>query len=176
MTEKEKKGYNIYHILAGERGDNALDRLRLVERLLHECTQSAVAITGFLEKPRIYSKEDDEKLFMREVHFVVALGTEEQATMSEMADRLHVTRGAVTQIANRLEKKGYIVRLKASDDKRQTTVSLTEKGKILSAEHITYDQQKFLALSERLREFSDEDLAKFIRYEHLIRELFIKQS
>ena len=113
---------------------------------------------------------------MREVHFVVALGNGEQTTMSEMADRLHVTRGAVTQIADRLEKKGYVVRTKAPDDKRQTTVSLTEKGKALCAEHITYDRQKHLALSERLEEFSDEDLTKIIRYEQLIRELFIKHS
>lgn len=151
-----------------------MDRLALVERILLECTHSAVAVTGFMEKPRKYNGENDENLFMREVHFVVALGTEAQITMSEMAERLNVTRGAVTQIADRLEKKGYIVRVKDPEDKRHTTVSLTEKGKELCAEHIAYDRQSHLFISEFLGEFSDEDLVKFIRYERLIQEIFIK--
>ena len=152
-----------------------MDRLALVERILLECTQSAVAVTGFLEKPRKYN-EEEENLFMREVHFVVALGTEKHITMSDMASRLNITRGAVTQIATRLEKKGYIVRAKDPRDKRQTTVCLTEKGRLLCEEHIAYDRQKHIRASEYLGEFSDEDLAKFIRYEQLIREMFIKSS
>lgn len=153
-----------------------MDRIQLVERLLRACTESAVAITGYLEKPRKYNQEEDESLFMREVHFVVALGTEEHITMSEMAERLNVTRGAVTQIATRLEKKGYVVRTKDHDDKRQTTIVLTEKGKALCAEHIAYDRQKHLATSKLLAEFSDEDLAKFIHYEQVMRELFTKRA
>lgn len=153
-----------------------MDRIQLVERLLLTCAESAVAITGYLEKPRKYHQEEDESLFMREAHFVVALGTEEHITMSEMAERLNVTRGAVTQIANRLEKKGYVVRTKDHDDKRQTTIVLTKKGKAFCAEHIAYDRQRYLTISKFLEEFSDEDLAKFIHYEQVMRELFTKKT
>ena len=153
-----------------------MDRIKLVKKILHECTESAVVVTGFLEKPRKYSQYDEENLFMREVHFLVALGNDEQTTMSEMAERLNVTRGAVTQMATRLEKKGYVIRTKDQKDKRQTTVLLTKKGKALCAEHINYDQQEYCLVSELLSEFSDEDLVKIIRYEQLIRGIFAKTT
>ncbi len=49
-------------------------------------------------------------MYMREVHFVIELGAMGTPTMSEMAQRLNVTQGAVTQMAARMEKKGYVTR------------------------------------------------------------------
>lgn len=147
-----------------------MDRLELVGQLLHECTAAAGAVTGFLEKPRKYAIDDS--LYMREVHFVVALGAKDHPTMGEMAEALGVTPGAVTQMVSRLEKKGFVTRAKAAQDKRQTTISLTEKGRSLCAEHIAYDRREHQEISEMLGEFSDQDLEKFIRYEQIMRKMF----
>lgn len=151
-----------------------MDRIELVARLLRECTLSATVVSGFLEKPKKYVADDS--LYMREVHFLVALDSKEQPTMSEMANQLNVTQGAVTQMVTRLEKKGYVVRSKSSRDRRQTTVSLTERGKELCTEHIAYDRQKYLNTSELLIDFSDEELQKFIRYEQRIQKIFTKDD
>ncbi len=151
-----------------------MDRVELVGQLLRECTLSAAVVTGFLEKPKKYAADDS--LYMREVHFLVALGPKDQPTMSEIANQLGVTQGAVTQMVTRLEKKGYVVRSKSSHDRRQTTVSLTEKGKALCAEHIAYDRQEYIKTSEKLIDYSNEELQKFIRYEQLIREIFTKND
>ena len=153
-----------------------MDRLQLIGKLMEQIVKSAADVTVFQEKPRKYDREDQETLYMREVHFAVALGPEESITMSEMAERLHVTRGAVTQMADRLERKGYVVRVKAPGDKRQTMVSLTEKGRALRAEHIAYDRKEHLYISELFGEFSDEDLEKFIRYERTVQELFTSRT
>lgn len=149
-----------------------MDRIELVRKLLRECISSAIVVNGFLNKSRKYTVDDS--LYMREVHFLVALEPKEQPTMSEMASQLNVTPGAVTQMVSRLEKKGYVIRSKASDDKRQTTVSLTEKGRILCDEHIAYDQMKYSYISDVLTGYSDEDLEKLIQYEQIIREIFEK--
>lgn len=151
-----------------------MDRLDLVEDLLEECVLSAAAVASFLEKPRKYTADDS--LYMREVHFVVALGTKDYPTMSEMAEYLGVTPGAVTQMAVRLEKKGYVARAKSTRDKRQTTISLTEKGRLLCESHIAYDRKEHIAISERLAECSDADLEQFIRYVKLIRVVFTKDD
>lgn len=142
----------------------------MIGKLLRETTALSGAVTSFLDKPRKYSADDS--LYMREVHFVVALGGKFEPTMGEMAESLGVTPGAVTQMVSRLEKKGYVSRAKAFADKRQTTLSLTEKGRSLCADHIAFDRKEHQAASELLGEFSDEELEKLIRGEQLLRELF----
>jgi len=142
----------------------------LAERLLGECVLSAAAVNRFLEKPRRYAEADD--LYMREVHFVVAVGPDRSPSMSEMAQQLGVTQGAVTQMVTRLEKKGYLFRTKDGRDKRVTTVTLTGKGKELCAQHILYDRKEYARTRDLLSEFSDEELERFIRYEHLVQEIF----
>jgi len=147
-----------------------VDRIQLVEELLSASRKSAIAQMGFWERPREYAPGDT--LYMREAHFIVAVGLEGHPTMSEMARRLNVTQGAVTQTATRLENKGYVVRAKDPKDRRQTTVALTEKGKKLCAEHVRYDQSQYRQVSQWLGDFSDEDLALFIRYEQNKRAMF----
>ncbi len=149
-----------------------MDRVELAERLLYECTLSAAVVNSYLEKPRRYAEADD--LYMREVHFVVAVGPGRSPSMSEMAQQLNVTQGAVTQMVTRLEKKGYLSRAKDARDKRVTTVTLTPKGEELCARHILYDRRQYTAAGETLSEFSDADLERLIHYEQLVREIFIK--
>jgi len=148
--------------------------MELIARLLRACTQTSAATTSFLENPRKYGADDS--LYMREVHFVVALGSKEKPTMGEMAEALNITPGAVTQMVTRLEKKGYVTRAKAFHDKRQTTLSLTEKGKRLCSEHIAYDREEYHTVSELLYEFSDQELEKIIHYEQLMQGIFTKKK
>ena len=77
-------------------------------------------------------------------------------------------------MAARLEKKGYVTRRKSSQDKRVTTILLTEKGKKLCEEHIAFDQKEHSDVSERLGDFSDEELEKLIHYEKIMWEIFTK--
>lgn len=85
-----------------------MERIELIQKLMKEHTRSAAVTVSFLDKPRKYGM--DNSLFMREVHFVVEIGPEGSPTMGELAQRLNVTQGAVTQMAIRLEKKGYVAR------------------------------------------------------------------
>ncbi|MBC8101792.1 MAG: MarR family transcriptional regulator [Cytophagales bacterium] len=59
--------------------------------------------------------------------------TLENPTMSQVADELHISVSAVTQIADRLEKAGMVERVPASEangehDRRARHLRLTEKG------------------------------------------------
>lgn len=150
-----------------------MDRLALIQRILREHSVTSVATVNFYEKPHKYAQNDS--LYMREVHFIVEIGSMKSPTMSEVANRLNVTQGAVTQMATRLENKGYVIRQKDIQDKRVTTISLTEKGKILCEEHIAFDKKEHANLSEILKDFSDEELEKLIRYEKIMWEIFTKR-
>ena len=48
--------------------------------------------------------------------------------MSEIAKRIHRTKPTVTVLVEKLEKSGYVQRIKSDTDARYTNVSLTEKG------------------------------------------------
>lgn len=50
---------------------------------------------------------------------------------SELAERLGVTRGAVTKLADRLIERGVVRRTAAADDKRAQLLSLTASGRSL---------------------------------------------
>ena len=150
-----------------------MNRLELVQKILRAHNVASVATVNFFEKPHKYA--EDDSLYMREVHFVVEIGSMGSPTMSELANRLNVTQGAVTQMATRLEKKGYVVRQKDTEDKRVTTISLTEKGKVLCEQHIDFDKREHANVSEMLGEFSDEELEKLIRYEQVMWEIFTKR-
>ena len=149
-----------------------MERLALLQKVLQEHSATSVATVSFLERPHKYTQDDS--LYMREVHFVVKVGSMDAPTMSEVASSLNVTQGAVSQMAARLEKKGYVTRRKSSQDKRVTTILLTEKGKKLCEEHIAFDQKEHSDVSERLGDFSDEELEKLIHYEKIMWEIFTK--
>jgi len=49
--------------------------------------------------------------------------------LSEIQDRLHITKGAISQIFTSLEKRGYIVRETDKNNRRRITVVMTDEGK-----------------------------------------------
>lgn len=63
-----------------------------------------------------------------EIHTIDAIGCDQAILMSELAAKLKVTKGAVTQLANKLEKKGAIQRTPHPTDKRAVLLSLTDIG------------------------------------------------
>lgn len=148
-----------------------MDRIQLTQALLTESRNTAFAQVAYFERPREYAPE--ASLYMREIHFLVAVGPDAHPPMSEMARRLNVTQGAVSQTVGRLEKKGYVVRTKDPADRRITLVSLTEQGRKLCLEHASYDHHQYERVSQELAEFSDEELALFIRFERVLRSLFL---
>lgn len=139
-------------------------RLDLIYELLHQKAATARAYVQYIDSDREYVEGD--KLYMREAHFVMAIGPGEGKTMSEIAQKLDVTQGAVSQTAARLEKKGYIQRLKCPTNRRQIIALLTEKGEQFYTEHEKYDRQTFSDVDRAIfHKYSDEQLLLLIEYE-----------
>ncbi len=63
-----------------------------------------------------------EALLLRELHAAGAVAP------SVLADRLGMTRGAVTKLVDRLKAKQYLVRAKGRGDGRMQTIALTGAG------------------------------------------------
>lgn len=73
--------------------------------------------------------EEFKDITNNDMHIMEAIGISEPRNMSQIAKQLDVTVGTLTVNMNSLEKKGYILRERSTEDKRVVLVTLTEKGR-----------------------------------------------
>lgn len=84
----------------------------------------------------------------RQVHAVAELGESGPVRMKPLADRLGVTTGTLTILADRLENLGLIRRVADPADRRATTIVLTEAGEGVYRRHRDHHEglaREFLA-------------------------------
>lgn len=78
---------------------------------------------------------------------------------SSIGEISHMSRPAVSQMLNALEKKGCIMRVTTEEDRRVVLVCLTESGKEILRE----SKKMFSVMVDRIyEEFGEKDTKKFI--------------
>lgn len=150
-------------------------RLHLIYEILAEKSRSAQAFVQYNNASREYGQGED--LHMREAHFIMAVGPGEGMTMSEVARVLSVTHGAVSQTAARLEKKGYLLRMRDPSNRRQIVAALTPQGEEFFHRHLQYDSAHFADMDRHyLSRFTDDELRMIRDYEALMYTIFTKKQ
>lgn len=91
---------------------------------------------------------------------IATLGGTEGMSMKDLAAATLVTKGTLTGITDRLEKKGLLRREVPPENRRSFTIVLTDAGEALFQkvfpEHIAYLQQRFEKLTaEELHQLHD---------------------
>jgi len=99
-------------------------------------------------KPRRYGLED--MLYPAEVHMVMLIGQYPTSGVTELATKAGTTKGAVSQMIQRLVDKGLICKSASPASGRRVFLELTNRGKVAFYSH------------ERLHEKSDLELISFI--------------
>jgi DNA-binding MarR family transcriptional regulator len=82
----------------------------------------------FLEKKGIF-QHGNTRLYPSEIHLMLVIDNGQATNATEMAKRLGVTKGAVSQTMSRLEKKGMLYKSKDPFNKNELTASFTSSGK-----------------------------------------------
>lgn len=101
--------------------DNMADLLqRVINRLI------------FLEKKTIF-QHGGVKLHPSEIHLMQLIQAEDRINATQMAQRLGITKGAVSQTLTRLEKKGILQKSKDPRQKNELTASFTPLGQAAAA-------------------------------------------
>lgn len=59
----------------------------------------------------------------------LVLGEYDNMKVSEIGQRLYLDNGTLSPLLKKLEKEGYILRTRSSEDERIVIISLTEKGR-----------------------------------------------
>ena len=82
-----------------------------------------------LDSKRFFYRDLLEELTMIEINTIVVIGRNgNRQKMSDVANSLGVSTGTPTVTVDRLIKKGYVLRDKDPEDRRQVIVMLSEKG------------------------------------------------
>ncbi len=82
----------------------------------------------FLERKRNFTFEG-MSLYPSEIHLMLETKGVQAVNATKIADKLGITKGAVSQTLSRLEKKGIIEKVKDPSYKNELSISLTPLGK-----------------------------------------------
>jgi DNA-binding MarR family transcriptional regulator len=84
------------------------------------------AVTERLQKA--FAATDLPPLSWFELLWAISRSTDGPPRMSDLAERLTLSRGGITKLVDRLEDAGYVERVSCSDDRRSLSADLTEAG------------------------------------------------
>ncbi|WP_157729373.1 MarR family winged helix-turn-helix transcriptional regulator [Tumebacillus algifaecis] len=116
-----------------------------------------------------YRQELNRDLSGPQVQILELLEWYGPSNVSHLAERLYVTCGAVTLLADKMQKAGYLTRERSEQDRRVVMVSLTEKGRELLTEAREIRARLFTRYFGRLTADELNDLANlFNKMEHYI--------
>jgi len=104
--------------------------------------------TAQQKRPRSYGL--DELLYPSEIHMIMVIGNTHAAGVTELAAKLGVTKGAVSQIVQKLANKGFIVKVPDPGNGTRIILQLTAKGRAAFEGHIKFHERM------------DKDLSSFL--------------
>lgn len=106
-----------------------------------------------------------EKMLLNVVQFKTEAG--EKVISTQIADYLNVTRSAVSQTVNKLEREGYLRRVPSDTDKKIFYVCLSERESRKFEERVAHDRALFDSVAEKMGEAETRELValseKFFR-------------
>lgn len=115
-------------------------------------------LVEFFEKMSSWERGvvEGREISLAQMHLLEVVGNHKQIRMKELSGILGVTTGTLTVMVHRLEKKGYLKRVKDSDDKRSYFLKLTESGlEEYSNHHLMHDH-----LIEQITEILGKDASE----------------
>ena len=105
------------------------------------------------------------RIYAAELHAIAAIGNKRGNTVSALCDLFGNTKGAVSQIISKLEKKKFVCKQRSKDNPKEIKLSLTEKGWQVFNDHENLHSRldtEFLKYLETVPEEKFEDFIKFL--------------
>lgn len=112
-----------------------------------------------------------ELLYCSEIHTIEAIGDNRGINVTALANKMSVTKGAISQCLKKLESKDFVKRLEDTDNEKEVMLDLTKKGKTAYKAHTAYHDKQvndlkdvFSEMSEEQFKFLESTLSKFLMY------------
>jgi DNA-binding MarR family transcriptional regulator len=115
---------------------------------------------------------DGMPLYTSEVHLIDMAGRFPDDSMSSIAMRLGITKGAVSQTVKKLEDKGYIERSTGEGDNKTVYLRLTGRGKKANAWHEAYHARINGRFEQAIASLGNEDRQNLLRILSTLESIF----
>lgn len=111
---------------------------------------------------------DGLKLHTAEIHAIEAIGHQKGITPSDLGRHFEVTRGAVSQVIAKLERKGLIVKDRNPMFGKEKNLSLTAEGQKIFHWHDAFHQEMDGAFFRQLKGIDEERVADFLGFLNIV--------
>lgn len=135
----------------------------------HELDNKAGTIYKFVKTYSDYIKATrdygtGEPINMVEVHTLTMIEENPGITATEIAIEWNRTKGAASQIVNKLEQRGFIIKKREEGNEKNLHLYVTEKGVKLSKAHKAYDIEELTWADKVLQQsFTSEEIDAFYK-------------
>jgi DNA-binding MarR family transcriptional regulator len=127
----------------------------------------ADAIRELLRIAHLYSRieaipihvSEDLKVSTSEAHTIQAIGERETINVTQVADHFGITKSAASQMAAKLEKRGFLLKKPAAHSNKEFELALTELGWQAFHAHERFHGKDFAQLVDSLSVFSISQIA-----------------
>lgn len=96
---------------------------------------------------------------LSEIHLIDCIGKHKESNVTEIATILGNTKGAVSQMAKKLENKGMLVKAKKGENNKEVFLVLTPDGEQLFAAHEKLHADLYDDISQKMNQSSEENIA-----------------
>jgi DNA-binding MarR family transcriptional regulator len=112
----------------------------------------------------------DHGLYHSERHMLDRVADNPDRNITDLARDFGVTKGAITQIAKKLEAKGMIRRYKRAANDKEVFIELTEAGREFCEERSRTNKETMGPLIEELKRHSEETVLFLVSMFHWLDE------
>lgn len=106
----------------------------------------------------------DVDIHMAEIHTIMAIHNNEGIHVGGLADNLGVTKGSVSELLRRLERKGLAYKAKDPLKMTRLNVFLTDKGKTANIRHMGFHSQLDGLVDEAMEMRSPEEIKTVVGF------------
>ncbi len=111
--------------------------------------------------------DTDVNIYRSEIHIIQLIGEHSELYISRISNMIGITKGTVSQIIKRLERKGLVCKNTDHSNNTRQLVKLTEKGRMAYISHERYHKQQHVEMEDFLHSLDREQLAvleKFLNH------------
>lgn len=102
------------------------------------------------------------------IHLIEAIGNNEDANFSDLANILGITRSAVSQQMPKLIDEALVIRYQKDSNEKEYFMKLTAKGKEIYDEHKDIHRQMNEKILNSLEGYTKEDIESFMEVFNII--------
>jgi len=102
------------------------------------------------------------ELYHSERHWLDKIGSHPGVNVTEFARSAGITKGAVSQVVSKLERKGFVRRYKSGENDKEVFLELTREGREHYSRHKKKNEETLKPLVEELKKYPGDKVEFFI--------------